>query len=78
MTLTPQTLRALKALVFVAALIPLGRLATGVFFFPDWLGANPAEFITRSTMVFRKEAGEWRVVHVHFSEASSGERPGGV
>jgi ketosteroid isomerase-like protein len=36
------------------------------------------EFITRSTMVFRKEADEWRVVHVHFSEASSGERPGGV
>ena len=52
MTLTPQTLRALKALVFVAALIPLGRLATGVFFFPEWLGANPAEFITRST-------GDW-------------------
>ena len=36
------------------------------------------EFITRSTMVFRKEAGEWRVVHTHFSEASAGERPGGV
>jgi ketosteroid isomerase-like protein len=29
-------------------------------------------------MVFRKEAGEWRVVHAHFSEASSGPRPGGV
>jgi hypothetical protein len=28
--------------------------------------------------VFRKEAGEWRVMHAHFSEASSGERPGGV
>jgi sulfoxide reductase heme-binding subunit YedZ len=50
--LTPQTVRALKALVFVAALIPLGRLAAGVFFFPEWLGANPAEFITRST-------GDW-------------------
>ena len=36
------------------------------------------EFITRSTMVFRREAGEWRVVHTHFSEANSGERPGGV
>jgi ketosteroid isomerase-like protein len=52
-----------------------------------WTGAAPppkdihyggAEFITRSTMVFRKEAGGWRVVHAHFSEASSGERPGGV
>jgi hypothetical protein len=29
-------------------------------------------------MVFRKEAGDWRAVHAHFSEASSGERPGGV
>jgi hypothetical protein len=36
------------------------------------------EFITRSTMVFRKEQGEWRVVHAHFSEASAGPRPGGV
>jgi len=36
------------------------------------------KFITRSTMVLRKEAGGWRVVHAHFSEASSGERPGGV
>jgi len=51
-TLAPRTLRALKALVFVAALIPLGRLAAGAFFFPEWLGANPAEFITRST-------GDW-------------------
>ncbi len=49
---TPQAVRALKALVFLAALIPLGRLAAGAFFFPDWLGANPAEFITRST-------GDW-------------------
>jgi sulfoxide reductase heme-binding subunit YedZ len=51
-TLTPQTVRALKAIVFVAALVPIARLATGVFFFPEWLGANPAEFITRST-------GDW-------------------
>jgi hypothetical protein len=29
-------------------------------------------------MVFRKEADVWRVVHAHFSEASSGPRPGGV
>jgi methionine sulfoxide reductase heme-binding subunit len=48
----PQTIRILKAAVFVVALVPLARLATGVFFFPEWLGANPAEFITRST-------GDW-------------------
>jgi hypothetical protein len=29
-------------------------------------------------MVFRKEDGDWRVVHAHFSEASSTPRPGGV
>jgi ketosteroid isomerase-like protein len=53
----------------------------------NWTGAAPPpkdihyggdEFITRSTMAFRKEAGGWRVVHAHFSEASSEERPGGV
>ena len=27
--------------------------------------------MSRSTMVFHKENGEWRVVHVHFSEASA-------
>jgi ketosteroid isomerase-like protein len=52
-----------------------------------WTGKEPPpkdihysgdEFMTRSTMVFRKEADEWRVVHAHFSEASSGPRPGGV
>ena len=48
----PPAIRALKALVFVAALVPVGRLATGALFFPEWLGANPAEFITRST-------GDW-------------------
>jgi hypothetical protein len=36
------------------------------------------KFITRSTMVFHKEAGNWRVVHAHFSEVDSGPRPGGV
>ena len=52
----------------------------------DWIGQEPApqarrygsEFISRSTMVFRKEGGDWRVVHVHFSEASTAPRPGGV
>ena len=43
---------ALKALIFVLALLPLGRLAAGAFYFPEWLGANPAEFITRAT-------GDW-------------------
>ena len=53
----------------------------------QWTGTEPqlrdinydsSAFVTRSTMVFRKEDGEWRVVHTHFSEASAGARPGGV
>jgi sulfoxide reductase heme-binding subunit YedZ len=51
-TLTPQAVRVLKAIVFVVALVPLAQLAAGVFLFPERLGANPAEFITRST-------GDW-------------------
>jgi len=51
-----------------------------------WVGSDPrpkerhedSQFISRSTMVFRKEADEWRCVHVHFSEGSKDERPGGV
>lgn len=52
-----------------------------------WVGKEPPprdihydeqDFITRSTMAFRKEGEEWRVVHVHFSEAGSGARPGGI
>jgi ketosteroid isomerase-like protein len=52
-----------------------------------WTGKEPppkninydnTEFISRSTMVFRKEDGQWRVVHAHFSPADSGPRPGGV
>jgi len=50
--LSPKTVSTLKAVIFLAALVPLGRLAAGASFFPDWLGANPAEFITRST-------GDW-------------------
>ena len=42
----------LKAAIFVAALGPLFKLLMGVLYFPEWLGANPAEFITRST-------GDW-------------------
>jgi sulfoxide reductase heme-binding subunit YedZ len=41
-----------KAILFAAALLPLAKLIAGVVYFPDWLGANPAEFITRST-------GDW-------------------
>lgn len=36
------------------------------------------EFRSRSTMVFHKEGGDWRVVHVHFSDMSESERPGGI
>jgi sulfoxide reductase heme-binding subunit YedZ len=38
----------LKVVVFVAALLPLARLVAGAFVFPDWLGVNPAEYITRA------------------------------
>jgi ketosteroid isomerase-like protein len=37
-----------------------------------------ADFVSRSTMTFHKEGGEWRVVHVHFSPASTDARPGGI
>jgi ketosteroid isomerase-like protein len=52
-----------------------------------WIGTDPRpgdqrhqdkDFVSRSTMVLRKENDDWRVVHVHFSEASSEARPGGV
>ena len=43
---------ALKGVLFVLALVPLARLATGAFVYPEWLGSNPAEFITRAT-------GDW-------------------
>jgi sulfoxide reductase heme-binding subunit YedZ len=52
MTPGSRGIAALKAIVFAAALVPLGRLVVGVALYPDWLGANPAEFITRST-------GDW-------------------
>jgi hypothetical protein len=54
----------------------------------NWVGTTAApprdihyqgqDFVSRSTMVFHKEAGQWRVVHAHFSVGDSGERPGGV
>jgi sulfoxide reductase heme-binding subunit YedZ len=52
MRLSDRALRALKAIVFLVALLPLGKLVVGALLFPDWLGANPAEFITRAT-------GDW-------------------
>jgi ketosteroid isomerase-like protein len=45
---------------------------------PEDIHYGGEEFITRSNMVFHKENGDWRVVHAHFSQARSGERPGGV
>ena len=53
----------------------------------QWRGSTPPprdfhyandEFISRSTMIFRRENGQWRVMHVHFSEATDTPRPGGV
>jgi hypothetical protein len=35
-------------------------------------------FISRSTMVMVREDGDWKTIHVHFSEASPGARPGGI
>lgn len=47
---TPKQLSVIKSALFVAALIPFARLV--LFAFTDRLGANPIEFITRST-------GDW-------------------
>lgn len=44
---TPKELAAIKTAVFVAALLPLIRLAWGAW--TDGLGANPIEFITHQT-----------------------------
>ena len=52
MKLSFDTASAMKALAFVAALVPLAVLAAGVTLYPHWLGANPAEHITRTT-------GDW-------------------
>lgn len=43
----PAVIKAVKAVAFVLALLPLARLVSG--FFLDRLGANPIELITRST-----------------------------
>jgi sulfoxide reductase heme-binding subunit YedZ len=46
---SPKAIAAAKAAVFALALVPLAELVAGAFFFPDWLGANPGEFIDRET-----------------------------
>lgn len=45
---------------------------------PQDIHYDQTKFMSRSTLVFRKEDGAWRVVHAHFSPGSSTERPGGV
>lgn len=52
-SLSPQQITRMKALVFAAALLPVARLIW--LGFMDQLGANPIEFITRST-------GTWTLV----------------
>lgn len=52
MRLSERAIRTVKAALFVTALLPLAHLAAGAFLFPEWLGVNPAEYITRST-------GDW-------------------
>ena len=47
---SPRQFTAIKALLFIAALLPFVRLV--VFTMADRLGANPIEFITRNT-------GDW-------------------
>lgn len=48
----PRTIGALKVALFFAALVPFARFAISAVWFPDSLGANPAEAITRGT-------GDW-------------------
>lgn len=52
MALTARQVGVVKAATFAAALVPFVRLAAGAALFPESLGANPAEFITRAT-------GDW-------------------
>jgi ketosteroid isomerase-like protein len=50
----------------------------------EWIGDEPQasfaarELTSRSTEVYAKRDGDWRVIHVHFSPASDEPRPGGV
>ena len=52
MRLSERAIATFKIILFIVALLPLAHLATGAFVFPEWLGPNPAEYITRST-------GDW-------------------
>ena len=52
MRLSERAITGVRSFLFVAALLPLAYLSAGAFLFPDWLGANPAETITRSN-------GDW-------------------
>jgi sulfoxide reductase heme-binding subunit YedZ len=58
--LAPRQLQLAKALLFIAALLPFARLA--LYAFTDRLGANPVEFITRST-------GDWTLYFLCFTLA---------
>lgn len=62
MTFAPSSrqLRVIKAIVFVAALVPLVRLFW--FGYLDRLGANPVEFVTRAT-------GDWTLYFLCFTLA---------
>src|SRR5690606_20914539 len=44
-----RAILGLKVVLWVAALAPLSWLLAGVFLFPEWLGANPAEVLTHVT-----------------------------
>jgi len=48
MRLSNGMVTGIKIFLFAAALVPLVFLVAGAFLFPEWLGANPAEYITRS------------------------------
>jgi ketosteroid isomerase-like protein len=45
---------------------------------PRNINYDNTQFVSRSTMVFRKEDGQWRVVHAHFSPGDPGPRPGDI
>jgi sulfoxide reductase heme-binding subunit YedZ len=58
--LASRQLQTLKALLFIAALLPFARLV--LYAFTDRLGANPVEFITRNT-------GDWTLYFLCFTLA---------
>jgi len=60
MRLSERSIFYLKAVLFVGALIPIVYLLLGVFYSPQWLGANPAEYITRTT-------GDWALRFLLFT-----------